>query len=238
MKNLNFLGYLFSFFLMIMSSKTLASPEVIDKIDAKEIFQKIESRYTSCPSCFIYISLSNHKLYFFSEKMLEKFFDTMKETKSLFGEKDLRYISFKEEEQSFDEKNKILFCYPISKSKNPCSCEIGSEGTPLGKHKVVKIITGKHPFSRFISRIEVGDSIIYRKLGDDRGMIIGGILVLSGCETACESTEKRYIYIHGSLREQDIGKVDFSNGCILMQPADIYHLCHYVEPETIVLIDE
>jgi hypothetical protein len=48
---------------------------------------------------------------------------------------------------------------------------------------------------------------------------------------------ERYIYIHGTNKEELVGVKNFSHGCILMKNDDIIKLFDRVEEGTVVLID-
>ncbi len=216
-----------------------ALPIISSEDDAKLVFFTMEQKYEKIPSDFIYISVKQHKLYFYSSDLWVQFVEDVKNSENFLDISDTTSIDIRTHliENENDINRKILIEYPISKSEKPCSNKFGSGGTPLGRHYVKKIIKGEHPFSRFASRNEIGDMVLYHHIGENRGSIIGGIIVLAGEEQICESTEKRYIYIHGLFKISEIGETDFSDDCILMKPDDICHLCHYVQPETIVFID-
>lgn len=233
-----YMFFILSFILIkIPYNRAWALPSVADTRETQLIFETLKQKYNKIPDKFIYISLSKHRLYFYNSKFWSYFVNDVKMSDVFLDHTDTDSITLREKVISQNEMKDILISYPISKSKNPCSNEANSGGTPLGKHTVKEIISGSHPYVRFASKQEIGDAVMYHYVGECRGTIVGGIIALSGAEEACISTEERYIYIHGSFRVSDIGQQDFSNGCVLMEPADMCHLCHYAELGTVVFID-
>jgi lipoprotein-anchoring transpeptidase ErfK/SrfK len=75
----------------------------------------------------------------------------------------------------------------------------------------------------------------------EENLILTRILRLDGLEPGINKGEKidsyaRYIYIHGTNREDLIGK-PMSHGCICMRNNDIIELFDSVEEGTLVIID-
>jgi L,D-transpeptidase YbiS len=75
----------------------------------------------------------------------------------------------------------------------------------------------------------------------ERDWILSRILWLSGLETGFNrgrnvDTMRRYIYIHGTPYEKDIGQ-PVSHGCIRMMNKDLLELYEMVSPGTIVIIN-
>ena len=62
------------------------------------------------------------------------------------------------------------------------------------------------------------------------------ILWLEGLDPANANTRERYIYIHGTNHEEQIGE-PCSHGCVRMRNADVAQLFDLVEPGTPVTIE-
>lgn len=107
----------------------------------------------------------------------------------------------------------------------------GSFCTPLGRHIVrAKIGAGSPPNTVFVGRRPTGE-IYSQELAAQfpgRDWMLTRILWLSGCEPGFNrlgevDTMRRYIYIHGSPDNAEMGKPG-SIGCIRMRNADIIRL--------------
>ena len=121
--------------------------------------------------------------------------------------------------------------YQISSAKNGVGQDRGSFCTPLGKHVIRAKIGEDQPVNTvFIRRRPTGE-IYSPSLGEkypDRDWILTRILWLSGCEPGFNrlgtvDTMRRYIYIHGSPDNIDIGRPG-SIGCIRMLNTDLLEL--------------
>lgn len=117
-----------------------------------------------------------------------------------------------------DENQNNISSYPISSGKNGVGEEKGSEKTPRGLHVICeKIGDGAPLFSIFKGRVATGDSWHAGMPAGD--FILSRILWLTG-----EKTPKdRYIYIHGTHDEGNIG-APLSHGCIRMRNEDVIDL--------------
>ncbi len=133
--------------------------------------------------------------------------------------------------------------YHISSAKNGVGQERGSFCTPLGKHIIRAKIGENQPVNTvFIGRRPTGE-IYSPNLGkkfQGRDWILTRILWLSGCEPGFNrlgtvDTMRRYIYIHGSPDNTDIGKPG-SIGCIRMLNADLLELFDLTDVGTEVII--
>lgn len=131
-------------------------------------------------------------------------------------------------------------CYPVSTaSKGPGNMQ-NSLQTPLGRHRIAcKIGSGEPVGTAFVGRVPVG---IHDPDHDnrDRDWILTRILWLEGCQTGINrrgrvDTFARYIYIHGTHREDLLG-VPASHGCIRMRNTDILELFdHARQGETVYI---
>ena len=126
--------------------------------------------------------------------------------------------------------------YTISSAKNGLGELKGSEKTPRGPHIIHEKIGDKLPiFTVFSARKPTGE-IWSQKLSaafPNRDWILSRILWLNGSQTSLD----RYIYIHGTHDEKNIG-VPHSHGCIRMRNQDVIDLFERVEVGQNVLIKE
>jgi lipoprotein-anchoring transpeptidase ErfK/SrfK len=112
--------------------------------------------------------------------------------------------------------------YPVSTSKFGISDYRGSWGTPLGKLEVAsKIGDTAPPGAVFKDRRFTGE--IIRPDAPGRDPIVTRILWLRGLEPQNQNAYGRFIYIHGTPEERNIG-LPVSYGCIRMRSLDVIHL--------------
>ncbi len=128
--------------------------------------------------------------------------------------------------------NQPLRVYPISTSKFGLGDTPGSYGTPLGKMRIrEKIGHGMPPGAVFKSRIPTGEILPVDAPGRDP--IVTRILWLEGLEPTNRNTFSRYIYIHGTPEERNIG-LPVSYGCIRMRSQDVIELFDTVGKQALV----
>ena len=130
---------------------------------------------------------------------------------------------------------KVLRSYPVSSSRFGIGTEEGSMKTPLGKFRIAKKIGhGAEPGTIFKARVPLapGDP-----LPDTDDFITSRILWLDGVEKHNANTRDRFIYIHGTRHENQIGS-PASHGCIRMRNADVIDLFDLVDETTPVAIRE
>jgi L,D-transpeptidase YbiS len=134
--------------------------------------------------------------------------------------------------------------YPISTALKGVGQKEGSEQTPLGKHIIYAKIGGGSPErSVFVARRWTGEIYTPELAASepDRDWVLSRILWLQGTELGknrggdCDS-KRRYIYIHGTPYENEIGK-PASRGCIRMRNRDVIALYDLVNPGTSVRIE-
>jgi lipoprotein-anchoring transpeptidase ErfK/SrfK len=112
--------------------------------------------------------------------------------------------------------------YPVSTSKFALSDHPGSNGTPIGRMEVKKKIgTGALPGAVFKNRRLTGE--IRPPDAPGRDPIVTRILWLKGLEPQNRNAYSRYIYIHGTPEERNIGQ-PASFGCIRMKSRDVIQL--------------
>jgi len=143
----------------------------------------------------------------------------------------------------FFRNNEIVRSYVISTSSRPPSNVANSLGTPRGLHEVAERIgAGQPPGMVFKGRVPTGKHFL--EFGEDHpdsgNLITSRILWLRGLEPGVNQggdvdSHGRYIYIHGTQREGEIGK-PLSAGCILMRNADIVELYDQVRSGDLVWI--
>jgi L,D-transpeptidase YbiS len=141
------------------------------------------------------------------------------------------------------QQGELLNHYSVSTAKNGPGEKIGSECTPRGRHVIRAMIgEGCDPGTVFVGRRPTGEvwSPQLAQAEPERDWILTRIIWLSGLEPgfnrlANVDTMRRYIYIHGTPYEEDIGK-PVSHGCIRMRSADLVELFKQVMPGTIINI--
>jgi len=116
-------------------------------------------------------------------------------------------------------------------------------GTPLGLHEIAERIGSGQPSGTvFRSRMPTG--LHYSEIpageADARNLVTSRILWLRGLEPGVNSggdvdTYSRYVYIHGTQREERIGE-PLSAGCVLMRNSDVIELYDAVRTGDLVWI--
>jgi lipoprotein-anchoring transpeptidase ErfK/SrfK len=125
--------------------------------------------------------------------------------------------------------------YPISTSRFGIGTEEGSMKTPLGRFRIAeKIGDNAAPGTIFKARVALGPD---DALPETEDFITSRILWLDGLEEENANTRDRFIYIHGTKHEGEIG-TPASHGCIRMRNADVIELFELVDETTQVVIRE
>ena len=128
-----------------------------------------------------------------------------------------------------------LRSYPISTSRFGIGTEEGSLKTPLGRFRIAeKIGDGAATGTIFKARVALGPD---DPPPDTEDFITSRILWLDGLEEENANTRNRFIYIHGTKHEDEIG-TPASHGCIRMRNADVIELFELVDETTQVVIRE
>lgn len=131
-------------------------------------------------------------------------------------------------------RGKLLGTYPISTSRFGLGTEPGSNRTPLGKFRIAeKIGHGCLWGTIFNSRQAIG--LWSPAFETDLDLITTRILWLEGAEPHNANTRDRYIYIHGTNQEDQLG-TPTSHGCLRMANWHIVELFDLVETGTPVVI--
>jgi lipoprotein-anchoring transpeptidase ErfK/SrfK len=132
------------------------------------------------------------------------------------------HISVADQKMLVTDQGQPVATYPVSTSKFGLSSAPNSYGTPLGKHRVVKKIGHGLPSGAvFKSRRFTGEVLPVDAPGRDP--IVTRILWLDGKESHNRNSFDRYIYIHGTPEERNIGQ-PVSYGCIRMRSRDVVSL--------------
>jgi lipoprotein-anchoring transpeptidase ErfK/SrfK len=143
------------------------------------------------------------------------------------------HVSIAKQELRVKRGRKTLRVFPVSTSRFGLGSEERSMKTPLGRFRVAeKIGDGLPPDTAFKSRKPV--RLTRRMLADD-DLIMSRILWLDGLEAQNANSRDRYIYIHGTNHEDDIGR-PASHGCVRMRNADVAELFEMVAVDTPVVI--
>jgi lipoprotein-anchoring transpeptidase ErfK/SrfK len=138
--------------------------------------------------------------------------------------------------------NKLVKSYAISTSKRPPSNVKNSLGTPRGLHEIAERIGAGQPAGMvFQSRLPTGRHFSEMPASEDN-LITSRILWLRGLEPGINQggdvdTYERYVYIHGTNREDRIGAPQ-SAGCIHMLNLDIIDLYDELRPGDQVWIQD
>jgi hypothetical protein len=138
------------------------------------------------------------------------------------------------------EGSRVVAEFPVSTSIAPPSCSYGSGGTPLGLHKIAEKIGERAAWGTIFEKRE---AVGIWKHGDPdtKALITSRILWLRGLEEGknlgytCGSYNRK-IYIHGTNREELIGKPS-SAGCVELKNDDIIELFELTSAGDHVLIE-
>ena len=143
-------------------------------------------------------------------------------------------VSIPEQRLALLDTGSLIATYPISTSKFAIGDFPGSRGTPLGELEIAKKIGGDAPSGMvFKDRRPTGEVLVPDAPGRDP--IVSRILWLRGLEAQNANAYGRYIYIHGTAEERNIGK-RASYGCIRMRSRDVIQLYDIVGPRARVTI--
>ena len=143
------------------------------------------------------------------------------------------HISVRKQRLTLKSGRKTLGSYPVSTSRFGLGTEEGSMKTPTGRFRISeKIGAGMPPGTVFKSRRPVK---VTKKLLRDDDLVMTRILWLDGLDPGNANTHERFIYIHGTNHEENLGE-PASHGCIRMGNSDLLELFEQVEIDTPVAI--
>ena len=144
------------------------------------------------------------------------------------------HISVRDQRLTVKAGEDVLRRYSISTSRFGIGSEEGSMKTPVGQFRIGQKI-GDNTLSGTIFRNrEPIDQTEQSSPDDDQ--VMSRILWLDGLEEHNANTRDRYIYIHGTNHENQIGE-PASHGCIRMTNADVIELFDLVNEQTPVVIE-
>ncbi len=146
------------------------------------------------------------------------------------------HVSIPKQQMTLSENGEVIKTYSISSSEYGIGFEPGSFKTPTGNF----IIGEKHgdgypPFTMFKGRVATGVVWSPEYSGTDP-IITSRILWLDGKDPENANTKSRYIYIHGTGDENEIGS-PVGHGCIRMKNNEIIELYDLVDVGTPMIIE-
>lgn len=142
-------------------------------------------------------------------------------------------VDAERQELSVREDGVETFRCRVSTGKAGMGCEEGSGKTPVGWHRVAELIGEGAPLgTRFSSREPTGE--IWTGGPADGDWITTRIFWLEGLEPGVNKgpgvdTHERYIYLHGTAREDELGTAG-SHGCVRMSNRDAARLSGIIKP--------
>jgi lipoprotein-anchoring transpeptidase ErfK/SrfK len=142
-------------------------------------------------------------------------------------------ISVRDQQLLVKRGRKKLAAYPVSTSRFGLGSKEGSFKTPTGTFRIAeKIGEEMPPGTVFKSRRPVRAT---KKMLREDDLVMTRILWLDGLEPRNANTHSRYVYIHGTNHEDDLGS-PASHGCIRMKNEDVIELFDQVTEGTPVEI--
>ncbi len=134
----------------------------------------------------------------------------------------------------------VASVFPVSTSQFGVGNQSGSFKTPTGIHRIIEKIGAGAPSGRiFKDRLDTG--IDWTVDMNAENLMLTRILRMEGLEPDINKgpgidSYERYIYIHGTNKEELVG-TPMSHGCICMKNKDIIELFDTVPEKTLVIID-
>ena len=145
------------------------------------------------------------------------------------------HISIRDQQLTVKHDETAIRTYPVSTSRFGIGTEKGSLKTPTGRFRVAEKIGGEMPTGTiFRSRVPLGSG---DPLPPTEDLVMSRILWLDGLDDHNANTRERFIYIHGTKHEGEIG-TPASCGCIRMRNVDVVELFDLVNHNTPVIIEE
>jgi lipoprotein-anchoring transpeptidase ErfK/SrfK len=143
------------------------------------------------------------------------------------------HISVTDQQLTLKSGRKKLATYPVSTSRFGLGTKEGSMKTPTGRFRIAERIGRGAPVGTvFKNRRPVRAT---KKMLRDEDLVMTRILWLDGLGSRNANTHDRFIYIHGTNHEEDIGE-PASHGCIRMRNVDLVELFEQVGTDTPVTI--
>ncbi|MRR08058.1 MAG: hypothetical protein EG828_14245, partial [Deltaproteobacteria bacterium] len=186
--------------------------------------------------CFINLQFSKDRM---ESTRLRQIYKTV--AQDLAGPDDHFLVASIEEQGLYlCAKDRVDRAYPVSSARLGVGTREDSLKTPPGIHRICEKIGAGAPVGRiFRDREDTGTD--WDHASGEENIILTRILRLEGLEPGINKgpgvdTWERYVYIHGTNREEDIGTA-FSHGCICMHNTDIVEFFDMVPEGTILYID-
>ena len=123
-----------------------------------------------------------------------------------------------------DDNGRVTCSFPVSTAKKGTGSEPDSHKTPLGWHRVCqKFGDDAAPGTQFVGRKPSGRVWKSTDPVEEKNLVLTRILWLDGEEPHNRTSKDRYIYIHGTNREDLIG-TPASAGCVCLKNSDVIEL--------------
>ena len=138
----------------------------------------------------------------------------------------LALVSIARQELRLWDEGRLRLATKVLTARNGPDCREGSGGTPTGWHRVVAVIGSGMPSEmRFASREPVG---LWDGQPCEEDLILARIFRLEGLEEGRNrgpgvDSFERYIYLHGTNREDLLG-TPASHGCVRLSNRDCLRL--------------
>lgn len=124
--------------------------------------------------------------------------------------------------------DQLLRSFPVSTAAKGVGCHAGSHRTPTGNFRIAEKIGAGEPVGTiFQARQPVG--VWNGDITSEDDLILSRILRIEGLDRDNANTFDRFIYLHGTNREDLIGTPS-SHGCVRLTNADMIELFELVEP--------
>ena len=130
-------------------------------------------------------------------------------------------------------EGKVLRRYRVSTSSRGTGAEAGSLRTPTGRFRIAAK-HGRNAPAGMIFKSRRATGRVARQ-GEPGDLILSRILWLEGLDRANANTKSRFIYIHGTNHEAQLGRTA-SHGCVRLRNADVIELFSMVPRGSLVHI--
>lgn len=127
----------------------------------------------------------------------------------------------------YGKDGKLAKKYTVSTSKFGLGDKSGSNCTPLGKHEIVAKIGHGLPAGAVLKSRHWNGEVL-KPNAPGRDPIVSRILWLKGMEKTNKNAFHRFIYIHGTPEEKNLGR-PASYGCVRMGMKDVVDLFNTVD---------
>lgn len=143
------------------------------------------------------------------------------------------HISIPDQRLELRAGNITLASYPVSTASAGVGSEPGSMRTPVGTFRISEKFGAGEPAGMiFRSRVPTGE---FGTPEQSEDLVQTRILWLDGLDEQNANSHDRYIYIHGTNQESQLGQ-PASHGCVRMGNSDVIDLFDRVETGTLVFI--